>query len=1447
MKNMVETIAGPNLAMRAIFAICAFVLSLVLLPVGTAHAASYSIPSNAQDSGTCGGCTWYVTSASASTNPGQLVIYPTNGTSGTLTNIKEDSSPWIYSTAIQSIYVADGVKTNTTFTYAFRDCTSLVTADVSNLNTAAATSLAGVFHGCTSLESVEGLGEWNVSKATSLNGFFAECNALKAVDLSEWNCAAVTTIVEIFERCYSLESVVLPEMPKLQDANSAFHDCESLPSLDVSGLVNPNLSTVYYIFSGCYELSELTGYEDMVTSKVTNLSMVFANCRSLTSLDVSAWDTSNVTNFTSLFGSTRSLKTLKGADKLNTAKATNLSYVFSNTWELESLELGPNFKTSAAKDMSYMFSNARCLQKLDISTFDTSAATDMAGFFNNMYNLRQVTLGSKFSFTGNGSTSCVLPTPNPTYIDGATGNWQAVGTGTVSAPAGKVYAPADVPSKVAETYVMEAPKVPVLAEWNTWYKGTADKTTLVTVNIVDSYAPTGSEAESWDASAAQDGSVMAYVSADGKTLTLAGNGSGYIMANEFSMGVFQDFQSVTAFNGLDVLDMSEAKTLQAFFSSCRSIKSLDLSMWDTSSLGAFDGTEGYPDTDMYATFGGCYALESLNVSGWDVDDVECMAFLFSDCNSLKTIDLSTWDPRTLERADWLFSACQSLESVKGITGWGADGKITRVDHLFYNCWALESVDLSGWNVSNCVDMNRMFYYDYVLESVCFDGWDTSSCEDFSMMVYECPVINNLDVSGFDTSGADEYGLRYFAYNCFGLDNIILGPDFGTAEQAAQGWIFYVNTAREDVADRFPSGYLPTTVTGANASMAFGAYDWAADNRAENKAAPVLAEERTWYKSSADKISYTTINFVDSYAPTGSEKESWDASEAQDGSVMAYVSADGKTLTIAGNGSGYIKANADSKFAFDEFCSVTAINGLALLDTSGALDMTAFFADNMSLTSLEGIEGWDVSNCTTFAVMFNDCTSLTSLDLSKWDMSSAETIDGLCQDCISLVDLKTPTILAENLTMVINAFESCEKLESVDVSFMCNGKLIYIDCLFQGCESLKTIVGYETLVTAATENMRAVFNLCGDLEYLDLSKWVTDNANSLGLLFGHTYSLSTIDGLENWNTGNVESMDSTFTSCWVTDLSGISGWDVSNVETFDEMFSSATKLTSLDLSSWSTDAAEDMGGMFNFCANLTTLKLGPGFTTGDVTDFNKFLYDCWKLKTVDLSMINTGSAADMTDFFTGMKVLQQVTLGEEFSFTGDGSTSCVLPTPDPYYITGAIGKWQAVGAGTVERPAGTVYLPADVPSNVAETYVMPLTTISVDVPVKVTLAASADGTWCTPSAVNNKIVNHSLAPVKVVSAESNAADGFTILAAANVKSSTAANVFGGTIKAGTGAAQDLTAISTSGDAWTMAAETASDDSDLISLQLAGSIGNVEGKYFADGCKLFDITYTFELAL
>ena len=71
-----------------------------------------------------------------------------------------------------------------------------------------------------------------------------------------------------------------------------------------------------------------------------------------------------------------------------------------------------------------------------------------------------------------------------------------------------------------------------------------------------------------------------------------------------------------------------------------------------------------------------------------------------------------------------------------------------MDHTFYFCKSLKSLDLSSWNTSNVKDMSYLFKDCANLESLDLSGWDTSNVKDMGMvdMFFGCPapyrVINN---------------------------------------------------------------------------------------------------------------------------------------------------------------------------------------------------------------------------------------------------------------------------------------------------------------------------------------------------------------------------------------------------------------------------------------------------------------------------------------------------------------------------------------------------------------------------------------------------------------------------------------------------------------------------------------------------------------------------------
>lgn len=149
-------------------------------------------------------------------------------------------------------------------------------------------------------------------------------------------------------------------------------------------------------------------------------------------------------------------------------------------------------------------------------------------------------------------------------------------------------------------------------------------------------------------------------------------------------------------------------------------------------------------------------------------------------------------------------------------------------------------------------------------------------------------------------------------------------------------------------------------------------------------------------------------------------------------------------------------------------------------------------------------------------------------------------------------------------------------------------------------------------------------------------------------------------------------------------------------------------------------------------------------------------------------------------------------------------------------------------------------------------------ISVDVPVRVNIALNTDGTWCTPTALRNRIINRSTCAMHVASAVATTKSDFGLQSTSNFTTSGLDNALAGTIApadsagATTGTPQDLTSISTAGDKWTMplgqtrAGVAVADGTNELPLQLAGSIRSVEGHYFTAPINVFDITYTFEKA-
>lgn len=170
-----------------------------------------------------------------------------------------------------------------------------------------------------------------------------------------------------------------------------FSGMRSLTSLDLSNFDTSRVMDMGSMFASSSNLTSLD-LSNFDTSKVTNMSNMFSTMFSLSSLNVSNFDTSKVTNMDYMFAYSYSLTSLN-LSNFDTSKVANMSSMFYNSFGFTSLNLS-NFDTSNVTNMNDMFSNMRSLTSLDLSSFNTTNVTDMSSMFSGMAALTSLNISS---------------------------------------------------------------------------------------------------------------------------------------------------------------------------------------------------------------------------------------------------------------------------------------------------------------------------------------------------------------------------------------------------------------------------------------------------------------------------------------------------------------------------------------------------------------------------------------------------------------------------------------------------------------------------------------------------------------------------------------------------------------------------------------------------------------------------------------------------------------------------------------------------------------------------------------------------------------------------------------------------------------------------------------------------------------------------------------------
>ena len=270
----------------------------------------------------------------------------------------------------------------------------------------------------------------------------------------------------------------------------------------------------------------------------------------------------------------------------------------------------------------------------------------------------------------------------------------------------------------------------------------------------------------------------------------------------------------------------------------------------------------------------------------------------------------------------------------------------------------------------------------------------------------------------------------------------------------------------------------------------------------------------------------------------------------------------------------------------------------------------------SLTTINGIENLNTEDVTDMDYMFRNCSSLSTLDLSGFNTAKVEYMEMMFCNCSKLT-----TIYASS------NFTTSAVTSSSD--------------MFTGCTSLAGGIIYESSKTDANyaNTTNGYFSIKGS-ETKPKGPYVvyTDDDKILTFKYGEkptgggditVYDIPDDTSDPGWNSqaSSITTVvfDESFkdarpTTCYrwfygcttLTTINGIENLNTEDVEDMRYMFYNCSLLSTLDLSGFNTAKVESMSFMFQDCSQLTTIYASSNFITSAVTSSSDMFTGCTSL-------------------------------------------------------------------------------------------------------------------------------------------------------------------------------------------------------------------------------------------
>ena len=274
----------------------------------------------------------------------------------------------------------------------FYNCISLISIDLSKLNTIQTKTFENMFYNCISLKSIN-LKGINLESVTNINYMFYNCISLESIDLSDFQPHVLEKMENVFSNCINLTYINLNnfDTQNVVYMNYLFYNCSSLKYINLTDFNTKNVKYLNNTFSYCTSLKSIDIF-NFETNKVEYMNSMFSHCYSLESINLLSFVTDNIKDMNSMFSHCYSLKNIKFNKKnFLTDNVQNMTSFFSHCYSLTTIDLS-NFNTKNVKYFNNMFSHCYSLTTIDLSNFNTEKVVNFDNMFSYCYSLKEINI-----------------------------------------------------------------------------------------------------------------------------------------------------------------------------------------------------------------------------------------------------------------------------------------------------------------------------------------------------------------------------------------------------------------------------------------------------------------------------------------------------------------------------------------------------------------------------------------------------------------------------------------------------------------------------------------------------------------------------------------------------------------------------------------------------------------------------------------------------------------------------------------------------------------------------------------------------------------------------------------------------------------------------------------------------------------------------------------------